>query len=586
MPSALNRPIVLAYNHVAASGDDAAFQIGQYDFQKADDGRVTLRYEVLVAGTSATDLQSKLDAFDAIRGEDGALVVQLGRELEKSDLVADGTTTVTSATGGFLTAHEGLWLSIRGIGTRRIVTRNSATSVTLNASVAGGTYLAFLAAKHFAGTHAAFTFVGGRCSTSKPQNREENTEFSQVVSVTVTGQAPVKAPLRNLNVSVTWDASRRRTARLRGDFAPYDYDGDGDVDSAKAVHDYYVGTLVTNHLSAFGGESAYELINETQSYDAPEDVASFASSAIPAKTYHFERTYQERFVADAVGVIDQSCPVVVTANGTHGFKAGLTGKVTASVNYRAAIDHDLVTHTGLAAYYVSTIRPLIIAEIKRQAETTRVVVQAEVPVFDPSGNTITASWSVYLPAKSSTILTYSRTESFSDDPGERMTRLWDGVPFTYAVAKVGAEETRTVRIDVTSQRPVKFSAAGELTIDDSGGGGVTGVVAHGGSFGGGVGVSGGALDAGAVGGATASYPGEGGGGGGAPAWKQQGGTERSFDDVFVGATPFGGGTDTARIYTASATRRYVKAVPSAPVVPAFTGKEPSLPITGAESGLA
>lgn len=582
--SAQNRPLVLAYNNVACSGDDAAFQLGQYRFSIGKDGSVDLGFEVLVAGTSATDLQGKLAAFDAIRGEDGPLVVQLGRELEVDALVADGTTTVTSAAGGFLATHEGLWLSIRGVGTRRIVTRNSATSVTLDATVTAGSYRAFLPAKLFAGTHAANTFFGGRCSTEKPQGRPENNEFAQVVTVSVSGSTAAKAPLRAASISVTWDASRRRTATLSGTYGPYDYDSDGTVESAKDNHDYFVGTFVTNHLSAFGGASAYELINETQSYDAPEDAGNFASGAIPAKGYSFRRTYQERFVADATGVIDQRCPVVVTANTAHGLP-GQVGKVTAQVHYQAAIDHDIVTATGLYAYYVATIRPLIIAAIKLHASTSVVVIESEVPTIDQSANAISASWSVYLPRRSSIILSYVKTDSTSGDPlGITLTREWSGEDYDYEHSPTGKSKARTVNLRVTSQRPIRFSESGEVELLDASSSPV-GVVVHGGGGDGGVAGSSSAYDLkGAAGAPAFAAPG---GAAAEPAWEQNGGEEGSSDETYLGTSAHGGGTSTATIYSASLTRRYVWVRPGAPVVPAFEGLTATGPvISGAGESLA
>jgi len=60
-----------------------------------------------------------------------------------SDGVANGTTTFTAATGAFTTADEGHWIKIQGRNRYQIVTRNSATSVTLSGSPSTGTSLAW-----------------------------------------------------------------------------------------------------------------------------------------------------------------------------------------------------------------------------------------------------------------------------------------------------------------------------------------------------------------------------------------------------------------------------------------------------------
>ena len=570
MATALNRPLVLAYNGVAVSGDDAAFQLGGYSFDKGSDGKVNLGFDVLVVGSSATDLQSKLLALDALRGEDGDLSVQLGRELEVDALVADGTTTVTSATGGFLAAHVGLWLSIRGIGTRKISARNSATSVTLTAAVTTGSYRAFLPAKLFAGTHAANTFTGGRGKVSKRAGTEGNTEFSQVLSVTVDGTADAKGPLATANVRVTWDSARRRTAVLSGTFVPYDYDADGDVDSAKAVYDHYVSTFVTNHLSAFGGASAYELTSQTEGYPADDDVTTYASGALPAKRYEWSRTYLERFVADAVGVIDQALTVTFTQNTTHGLK-GLAGKVTARVSYGAAIDHDVVVNTGLPAYYRSTIRPLIEAAIKLYGATTKVVIESESPEFGQSGNHLAATWSVVLSALSSRILAYSETEAQSDDDGARITELWDAKDYTHQRSPTGASRTRRVNVNATSQTPITFSpTSGELVggTDGSGGSGGDEVM--------GIGIP-------SAGGAVVTYPKKKGETAAAVgAWVLNGVQEIGHDKQEVGFSIWGS-LDRMTLYHATCVRSYIWEIPAADGKPAFLGEDaPAVELTTGE----
>jgi len=561
------RYVHLAYNNIPISGEDASYQLGDYGFSR-NPTTVTLDTEILVVGTGAADLQTKVAALEPLTKINGTLVVQLGRELELDDGVGNGTTTFTSATGGFLAAHIGLWITIRGVGSRRIDGVGSSTSITLNSSVASDTgYRVVLCASHFIGTHAANTFSNGEGSLS-PGDSKFSTELSRAYRFSVSGapELSVESGMESSSISIRWDPSRRRTATLSGTFVPFDYDDDDVVENAKANYDFYIGTFITNHLSGFGGESVYELTEEEQSYDGQEfPISGYASSTYPSTKYKFRRTYKERFEADAVGIIDQTISVTRGANASHGLKNAV-GKVTADVSYSAAIDHDVVTWTGLRAYYVSTIRPLIRAAISQAtgASTGSICAESESYTFR-RGNVIAATWRVYLPTKSSQILSFDKGETITEDPGKSPTIKWDGADHTYAVFPIGAKRTRTIVTRVLSQKPVKIDSEGNVKASGvqigttaSGGGGDEGKLESKGLISVSAGV--GAPKSTKVG-AKKSGKGE---------WVEIQPSVLQESSVEVGKTIDGGG-GRATIYDTSMTRNYVWMIPSEDVTPAFKG---------------
>ncbi len=63
--------------------------------------------------------------------------------ISTSDGVTNGTTTFTSASAAFATTDEGKFIKIAGKGAYKIVTRNSATNITLSGSPSAATGLAY-----------------------------------------------------------------------------------------------------------------------------------------------------------------------------------------------------------------------------------------------------------------------------------------------------------------------------------------------------------------------------------------------------------------------------------------------------------
>ncbi len=67
----------------------------------------------------------------------------LAANVAASDGVTNGTTTFTSASAAFATTDEGKFIKIFGKGVYQIVTRNSATNITLSGSPSAGSSLAY-----------------------------------------------------------------------------------------------------------------------------------------------------------------------------------------------------------------------------------------------------------------------------------------------------------------------------------------------------------------------------------------------------------------------------------------------------------
>ncbi len=67
----------------------------------------------------------------------------LAANITASDGVTNGTTTFTSASAAFASGDEGKFIKIAGKGAYQIVTRNSATNITISGSPSAGTGLAY-----------------------------------------------------------------------------------------------------------------------------------------------------------------------------------------------------------------------------------------------------------------------------------------------------------------------------------------------------------------------------------------------------------------------------------------------------------
>lgn len=452
------RPIVIAYNDFAIAASDDAYLFDQYNLNK-DDVTLGLTLQFAVIGSSATDLASKVEALDPLIVNNGTLVIQQARELILDALSSSGGTTLTSGSG-FLAAHVGDWIVIKDIGTRRIVSVVSSSSVTVNTAVASGTYRAIKPARLFQGTHADYTFVDGRGALTKISGSRLNTEFSQHYSLTISGRLPKTDCLDDLSVAIVYDASRRRTATLRGKFLVCDTNDDGTVESAQAVFDAKITTLVTNHLAGFGGLSAYELVSETQRYDAAEDIDAFAGGAKVQKNFSFTRIYLERFVSDATAIIDQRLSVTRNQPNTHHGMPSRTGVVTVTVQYGCNVDHDVKTLSGLRSLYVGTIRSLIRKAVENSMGDSSGIIENEQVTIDQSLNTISARMTILLRTSSSIVLSIAVTTTIARNLGLTAVPLWDGKDDTYAIWKNAGTRTRVTIVTVRSFQPIKFQSQG------------------------------------------------------------------------------------------------------------------------------
>lgn len=444
MPDDL-RPLVIAYNDFPIAASDDAYQINQYTINRSKDD-LTLGAQFAVIGSSATDLADKIDALDALRVRNGTLVIQQARELELDDLVGDGTTTVTSATGGFLAAHVGDWLVILNVGARRITAVAGSTSITIHAAVAMGTYRAVKPARLFRGTHADRTFAAGDASCNKIAS-PLNTELSQHFSFSVSGTLPYASTggLLKLTVSVSWDKSRRRTFVIGGEFLTTD------ADDAKDLYEDNIVALVTLHIADFGGLSAYRLVQQTEGYST-EDLTT---SSETARNYTFSRTYQELGLGND-SIRDESLSVAVSSTSVHGL--GLTGAVRAMVSYRGT----LIAGSNLRVLYESNIRPRISQAIQVHSRNGRgqQAIESESATFEDQNHTISASWTVLLLGSSSVILEYLPSTTISNDPSVLHPALWDGKPHTYAVWQNKPTRIRTNSLTVRALSPLSYDSLG------------------------------------------------------------------------------------------------------------------------------
>ncbi len=112
---------------------------------------VLAKAEMVPNGSWGDDVVAGNIVFDADTGTDAVqnritlVLDQLGWPSNSgaSDGVANGTMTFTSASASFATGDVGKFIRIQGKGAYKIVTRNSATSVTLSGSPSAGSSLAY-----------------------------------------------------------------------------------------------------------------------------------------------------------------------------------------------------------------------------------------------------------------------------------------------------------------------------------------------------------------------------------------------------------------------------------------------------------
>ncbi len=95
--------------------------------------------------------------------------------------------------------------------------------------------------------------------------------------------------------------------------------------------------------------------------------------------------------------------------------------------------------------------------------TGRIVVEQETYSANQSANTISAQWTIFLPAISSNELVYSETVQTSDSKGQNPIKLWDGKDHTYAFFNQGARKTMRQTISVeTQKKPSHVGSPGVL----------------------------------------------------------------------------------------------------------------------------
>lgn len=456
------RPLVIAYNDFAIAAQDDAYQIGQYQLTKTTE-RLTLACEFVVIGSSATDLASKVSALDTLRGAKGTLVIQQARELTLPDVVGNGTTTVTSATGGFTSSHIGDWLVIRTVGARRITAVASSTSITVHASLANGTYDAIKPARMFRGTHSGSTFMRAEPTLTKKSGSSANTELSQHYSLSVVGaitdpdEDDDDPEMDTLSVTFRKDASNRRSLSLSGTFRS------STTSSARSLYTAQIESLCSTHAASFGGLSIYERTLDEQSYDSNEAASIDADEQVG---YSFRREYVERFESDHDAIISQTMTVSMGGGQSNGI--GGVGRVSCSVTYRCNVDHEKMARGGLYGLYTGTIRNLISTAIAAYTGCGRdqQAVTREEPSFEQGGNVINATWSVLLLGRCGTVLSVSDPVSEANDTGQEVADVWDGKPHTYARWKNKPSRTRTYMRVVESLVPFEFKSEGLILKGD------------------------------------------------------------------------------------------------------------------------
>ena len=436
--------LLIAYNDVIIGGGEHRTQIGAYSYQQSYDTWAFSAEFLVQAETDAlmTTRITELMTTAGLTQPSATLVVQAGILLAVTDLVADGTTTVTSATGGFTAAMEGTYITIVGLGARKIVTRTDTNTVVLGATVATGTYAANVGRVHYTRGLMA------RATIEKVGDMAVDRLRSQRMRFSATGHVESSDDINSgfssdSRISFALTGSNRRVVTFRGHVTATA------ALTALARYTANVAAWVATHLATIGGN--YELSGQPETEFDPDN-----------KILSFVRTYIERIIPDSVATADvaqianQSLVLTRTQTPVHG-DAGRQGPVGLVLSYSCDIDRAVSTQAQIQTLYTGTIKPNLLSLIRTQYSTTTVIILDENVSPAVAENKLMVGWRVMLPDISGNLLSYVYFIERPVDQAITLVPLWDGRSETYAGwTSTGLVRTLTETITAVSIKSPPF----------------------------------------------------------------------------------------------------------------------------------
>ncbi len=279
-------------------------------------------------------------------------------------------------------------------------------------------------------SHASNTGVLARPTFSKPGNADQDSARRRLYHVSVTVQRPAdlsgKDGLRDAAIEFTVSPSGVRSYHVTGAYTALSSNG------ARAQYEASIATLLTAIEAVHAGVTWERSPGNPVIYDDENKVARFT------------RTGTELIFNQSSGVRDN------TSIRNESFR--LTRRVSApgdsptaerpqevSVSFDADID---TTVTDLASFYISTVRPHCLQQV-RSTIGGQVALVSDEPSLDYARSRISASLGFVVVTGSNVLQRETSTED-QDDEGVLSEPVWDGNPWSRVETQGPKSLVRTV----------------------------------------------------------------------------------------------------------------------------------------------
>lgn len=274
------------------------------------------------AGTPASELDTQWASIrDSMSAWSKNLGVTHGSRLALTDGVGNGTTTVTSAVGGFAATDIGLPILI-GSTLTQITAVGSSNSITVAATIAVGTGIRIDLGYSQLRVRSGQEGLLLRPDVGKPGDKKD-TEQSRYISFEVAWEHPASASedvyRREASYAVTFDPMRKRVVTISGLYTG------GSGTGALARYNAGIAAFVSTVFTAEGlTQNNYELTRETIRNTDDEDAL-----------LTFERVYQESWYTYVLN-FEPTRKRSLTVSGEY-----VGGSSTARTRYNATVATDV-----------------------------------------------------------------------------------------------------------------------------------------------------------------------------------------------------------------------------------------------------
>lgn len=461
---AAKRELTAAYNGYAFGGESStALPLGEARLTESYHRRGA-EIDILIVGTTAALRSSEtVTARAALAAKSKNLGITMGERITAADGVANGTTTFTSATGGFAAGDVGLPINIEGRGAYQIVAVGGSTSITLSGSPTTGTGLTWRVGYVVAQVTPSLLTNGGyvRCELAKSGAPRHDTPLSQRWTFRAGWEAVADnsgdAYRREAKVAIAYSGARQRTVTFSGQYTA----GGG----SNALANYLAGIAAwtATRLTEISASAAFEKVAEPALiYDDERQVLEFSVA-------YREVLYDQGLAGgDVSAIVRDSVGFRRSGVWTHG-KAGQVAAVRATLTYDCEVNSTVTGATGLKALYTGTIKPFLLTRCASLLGGS-VVVEGEDCRLSTATNEISCSLAVVLVGLGSNLVSYEETVVYALDEQWVFRKAWDGKPDTYHRFSPGHRITAVKTVTEESF--------------EGGGGGSSGAAGGGFSFGG------------------------------------------------------------------------------------------------------